>query len=50
MESPVLSVFAGTFATHAYFGLAPKPWTATMLYLISEYKDIFHPIENHTQQ
>ena len=36
MESPVPPVSFGTFATHA--------WTATMLHLISEYKDIRHDI------
>jgi hypothetical protein len=39
-ESPVLSVFFRTFATHAYRGLDPRPWTATMLHLVSEYKAI----------
>ena len=42
--SPVPPVSFGTFATHAYCGLAPKPWTATMLHPISEYKDIRHDI------
>jgi hypothetical protein len=47
MESPVSPVSFRTFATHAYRGLAPKPWTATMLHLISEYKDIRHDIPSN---
>ena len=48
MESPVPPVppvsFC-TFATQAHRGLAPKPWTATMLHLISEYTDIRHDVD-----
>ena len=32
-------LFSRTFATNAYRGLAPKPWTATVLHLTSEYRD-----------
>jgi Reverse transcriptase (RNA-dependent DNA polymerase) len=45
MESPVPPVSFRTFATQAHCGLAPKPWTATMLHLISEYTDIRHDVD-----
>jgi hypothetical protein len=45
MELPLgLSISFRTFATHAYRGLAPRPCTATMLHLISEYKAMQYSI------
>lgn len=49
MESLGLSVSLRTFATHAYRGLAPRLWTATILHLVSEYKVIIPSNQNHTQ-